>query len=327
MIVFVHEVQLSSRPRRFIDNHVEPYPRHAPVLSLAQAAMQEADPEIQADHYDIARADLDGDGKDEVLALMNVKSGYCGSGGCTLFVLMGKENGFSKVCSIAVVNPPIYLRKTSTKDMRDLLVTVSGGGATPGLAVLSFDGTTYPPAPGEATAKREEGDSILFAEPSTAFEKSLTLQGITFNINSPNTATANTLSVTPSGLSGDNSPQKTDISAVVTGAEVADLNADGFPEIYIYTQDDSNRAGLIAWSSNKNKSLSQISLPELGEHAKGYRGGDEFAVMEGILARRFPIYPENSTQTEPTGKIRQLQYKLHPGEAGWLLKVDQVTVF
>jgi hypothetical protein len=244
-----------------------------------------------------------------------------------LFVLKGKENGLTKICSIAVVNPPIYLRKTSTQGMRDLLVTVSGGGATPGLAVLSFDGTTYPPAPGEATAKREEGDSILFAEPSTAFEKSISLQSITFNISSPNTATANTLTVTPAGLSGDNSPQRTDISAMVTGAEVADLNADGFPEIYIYTQDDRNRAGLIAWSSNKNKSLSQISLPELGEHAKGYRGGDEFAVMEGILARRFPIYPEHNTKTEPTGKIRQLQYKLHPGEAGWLLKVDQVTVY
>lgn len=298
-----------------------------PALSLAQAAMKKADPEIEADQYDIARADLDGDGKEDILALMNGKSGYCGSGGCTLFVHKGKENGFSKICSIAVVNPPIYLRKASTKGMRDLLVTVSGGGATPGLAVLSFDGTTYPPAPGEATAKQEEGDSILFAEPSTAFEKSITLQDITFNISSPNTATDNTLTVTPAGLSSDNSPQKTDLPAKVTGAEVADLNADGFPEIYIYTQDDRNRAGLIAWSSNKNKSISQISLPDLGDAAKGYRGGDEFAVMEGILARRFPIYPQDNTQTEPTGKIRQLQYKLHPGEASWLLKVDQVTVY
>jgi hypothetical protein len=296
------------------------------ILSLTQAALKEADPEIQADHYDIARADLDGDGKEDVLALMNGKSGYCGSGGCSLFVLKGKENGFTKVGSIAVVNPPIYLRKTTTKGMRDLLVTVSGGGAKPGLAVLSFDGTTYPPAPGEATVKREETDTILFAEPSAAFEKSLTLQGITFKISSPNTATANTVTLTPAGLSGDNSPQKSDISAKVTGAEVADLNADGFPEIYIYTQDNTNRAGLIAWSSNKNKSLSQISLPDLGDAAKGYRSGDEFAVMEGILARRFPIYPEDNTRTEPTGKIRQLQYKLHAGEAGWLLKVDEVRV-
>ena len=29
MIVFAHEIQLSSRPRHFIDNHVELYPRHA----------------------------------------------------------------------------------------------------------------------------------------------------------------------------------------------------------------------------------------------------------------------------------------------------------
>ena len=42
------------------------------------------------------------------------------------------------------------------------------------------------------------------------------------------------------------------------------------------------------------------------------------AVVEGVLARRFSI---------GGGKMRQLQYKLHPGEASWQLKVDRVAEF
>ena len=76
----------------------------------------------------------------------------------------------------------------------------------------------------------------------------------------------------------------------VSRIEVADINADGSPKLYVYGFDGSTQT-LLAWSANKKKSLSQISLPELGENAKGHRGGDEFAVLEGILGRRFPIYP------------------------------------
>jgi len=38
-------------------------------------------------------------------------------------------------------------------------------------------------------------------------------------------------------------------------------------------------------------------------------------VIESSLARRFPIYKTNDTNAKPTGKIRQIQYKLKNGEA------------
>lgn len=56
-------------------------------------------------------------------------------------------------------------------------------------------------------------------------------------------------------------------------------------------------------------------------------GHDEFAVVENVLARRFSIYKEEDNNAQPTGKTRQIQYKLVPGEAGWLLKIDKVTGF
>lgn len=296
------------------------------VLSLTQAALQKIDPDIKPDHYDIARTDLNADGKEDVLALMNAKSGYRGSGGATMFILKSTADGFESLGSVKVVSEPISARKSAHHGMRDLLVSVRGGGAKAGLAVLLFDGVQYPASPGEATANPEETDELLFAEPLPPFEKKEELQGITFQVFSPNLRSGNRLTVTPSGLEADNRPIEMDVAGIITRIEVADLNADGSPELYVYGFDGTSQT-LLAWSANHKKSLSDIFLPELGENAKGHRGGDEFAVVEGILARRFPIYPDDKPDSKPTGKTRQIQYKLHAGEAGWLLKADKVIEF
>ena len=62
-------------------------------------------------------------------------------------------------------------------------------------------------------------------------------------------------------------------------------------------------------------------------NSKGYMGHDQFAVGEGALLRRFPLYHQNDTNSKlsgkPTGKTRQLQYKLKAGEAGWILRLDR----
>jgi hypothetical protein len=297
-----------------------------PVLALTQAALQKTDTDIKPDHYDIARADLDGDGKEDVLALMNGKSGYCGSGGSTMFILKGTTDGFISLGSVRVVNEPIYARKSMHNGMRDMLVTVQGGGAKAGLAEIQFDGKHYPASPKETTAKLVETDELLFAEPTPPFDGKESLHGITFHVFSPNLRSGNHLTVTPSGLEADNTPVTMNVSGIITRMELADINADGSPEIYVYGF-DGNSQTVLAWSTNKKKSLSQITLPELGENAKGHRGGDEFAVVEGILAHRFPIYPDDKPESKPSGKTRQIQYKLHAGEAGWLLRADKVIEF
>jgi hypothetical protein len=52
-------------------------------------------------------------------------------------------------------------------------------------------------------------------------------------------------------------------------------------------------------------------------------GHDAFSVGEGAFLRRFPIYRDGDTNTNPTGGMRQLQYKLVQGEAGWILRIDR----
>jgi hypothetical protein len=167
---------------------------------------------------------------------------------------------------------------------------------------------------------------------STGFDRTLTEQGVTFHVTSPNAASINTLRIQPSGLKADNTLIERQVEGTVTNAEVADLNVDGSPELYVYVTSagSGSQGSLVAYSANKGKSLSEIYLPPLEEDkvaAKGYMGHDEFAVVESTLVRRFPVYKDGDTNSKPTGGTRQIQYKLKAGEAGWILQPDRTVSY
>lgn len=164
------------------------------------------------------------------------------------------------------------------------------------------------------------------------FEENISLKGVRFLIQCPNQGSINKLTITPSGLEGKNEPIVVEIEGSVTGAEVDDLDANGFPEVYVYVQSagSGSYGSLIAYACNQKKSLTPIFLSDLMEdkaNSKGYMGHDQFAGGEGALLRRFPLYHQNDTNSKlsgkPTGKTRQLQYKLKAGEAGWILRLDR----
>jgi len=168
---------------------------------------------------------------------------------------------------------------------------------------------------------------VSVGEEGTGFDRTLELQGVSFRVvTTGDDAKKVHLRVTPEGLEVDNSVAEQEIAGTVTGAEVADLNADGSPEVYVYSRGPGlgGASTIHAWSSNHKRSMSPVQVPELGEaQGRGYRGGDEFSVVENVLVRRFPVHATGG----PTGKTRQIQYRLEAGEAGWLLKVDRVTDF
>lgn len=160
---------------------------------------------------------------------------------------------------------------------------------------------------------------------AVAYTQKLSLHGISFDISS----SGNTLRIVPSGLKMDNSPIEHTIDGVVTGADIGDINVDKSPEIYIYIKTKDNTS-LIAYSANKNKSLSEIYLPLFTDDpklAKGYRSHNEIALVENVVAQRFPIFKDGDSDDKPTGDTRQLQYKLKQGEASWTLKLDKVLEF
>jgi len=189
--------------------------------------------------------------------------------------------------------------------------------------------------PGSVEAKPANAKpSVLPATAPTPvpFDQTLKLQGISFHVTSSNSGSINELKIVPSGLTIDNAPIVRSIEGQITRAEVADLNADGSPEVYIYIRSagSGSYGTLVAFSANKRKSLSEIYLPPVSDDAKaaqGYMGHDDFAVVEGTLVRRFPVYKDGDSNAAPSGGVRQLQYKLKPGEANWQLKLDRVVEY
>ena len=160
-----------------------------------------------------------------------------------------------------------------------------------------------------------------------SFNQTFKLHGIEFKV----VTQGKHLRIIPTGLKIDNSPIERDIDGVVTGADIGDINVDGLPEIYVYIKGkDKDKGSLIAYSANNKKSLSEIYLPPIPENpklTKGYRGHDEFMMVEAIVAQRFPVYKDNDSDAKPTGGWRQLQYKLVQGEAGWQLKIDKTLEY
>ena len=170
------------------------------------------------------------------------------------------------------------------------------------------------------------GTPTQFSNANTPFSSSLSYQGLFIEISSPNTNKGNAVLLKPKGLKGENAPVSVAIAGKVTGAEIADLNDDGFPEVYIYvnTSDVHANGSLVAFASNKNQSLTPIYMSPLSDDPvlmNGYIGHDEFAIVESSLERRFPLGKGG------LHSYRQVQYKLQAGEAGWVLKKTRVTEF
>jgi hypothetical protein len=164
------------------------------------------------------------------------------------------------------------------------------------------------------------------------FDQSLELQGIGFRVQCPNAGSINRVTITATGLAKDSLVIEREADGIVTGAEVADLDADGAPEIYVYTHSagSGTYGGLIAYAVGEGDSLSEITIPPIeddAEAARGYMGHDELAVVENSLVRRFPVYREGDTNAAPSGGTRQIQYKLIAGESGRVLRKDRIVEY
>ena len=176
---------------------------------------------------------------------------------------------------------------------------------------------------------------LAAALPSTAwagagFHKTLNLQGISFLVHSSGAGSQQELMITTSGAKPAIKPIRQTVNGQVVGAEVADLNANGLPEIYVYVQGagSGSYGEVVGYAVIKGAELSPITLPELtGANAQGYQGHDQFQVVESCLARRFPIYKPGDSNAKATGGQRQICYKLKAGEAGWILRPTSVLKF
>lgn len=172
-------------------------------------------------------------------------------------------------------------------------------------------------------------DAAAAAPAPEPIEAGFELNGVMITVASPNAPTGNTLDITPIGLRSADTPVHREISGEVAGAEIADLDGDDWPEIYVYVREPGPeaRVTLIAYAANKKLPLTEVRLPALESEpgaAVGYQGHDDFVIVKKFLVRRFPIYGSEADPT-PTGRTRQLQYRLRRADGGWELQLDRMA--
>ena len=167
--------------------------------------------------------------------------------------------------------------------------------------------------------------AVAGALPGAGFDRTLERDGIRFRVTCPNQGSLNQVTIAPSGLPADARPVNVEVDGSVTGAEVADLDGDGSPEILVFANSagSGSYGSVVGYAVNGRKSMSQIFLPPIeGNSAigKGYLGHDSFKVVGNRLVRTFPIYRPKDANCCPSGGTRKVEYALARGEAGWILR-------
>lgn len=136
----------------------------------------------------VARVDLNGDGRQELLAYL-MGPNFCGSGGCTLQIFTplpaagpppapsgsrvkggpsaaaAQPEGWTPLQSFSITRLPLILGTTRTKGWRDLWRPESGGGAPRSLVRERFDGQRYRPSERRPPQPPPAGTALFVGDP------------------------------------------------------------------------------------------------------------------------------------------------------------------
>ncbi len=142
------------------------------------------------------------------------------------------------------------------------------------------------------------------------FEKNIIYNSMNFKVSSPGIDSGNTVTITPTGLNGDNKPIVIELGGTVHEILTGDIDGDSWPELIVWeTAADKIHQVIHGYTVNNGRFLIPFTTTNTGNKdalADGYGGFDEFNIGNNVLLHRFPIVKGG----KPTKKTRQLQYSL-----------------
>lgn len=152
-----------------------------------------------------------------------------------------------------------------------------------------------------------------------------------FKVSCRNTAIAsNQMSIRPLGFeSPANESMNFPVRGRISAVAVDDFNNDGLADLILFIYSDSNaiHGTALALVSDGTKSILPCALPDPtmdGKINSGYKGHDQFTLMEGTLLLKFPIFKPEDKET-PTGGNRVIQYTVGRNETGGYKFIIQRT--
>lgn len=202
------------------------------------------------------------------------------------------------------------------------------------LAACGGSGSSTPP-PTDTAAPAQDTMVVTTKAAAPVTTEYQTKTGKTWVVTEVKTsASLSDLHISSKGFAATNDSVKIEGSDPLETVLQADLNKDGFEEVYLITRSTGSGSGatIHGFSSNKDKSFSGIHVQEVtdkdvakGGKFEGYMGHDSIYVQGNMLARQFPVYKEGDANAGPTGGKRTIYYALKPGEATWQLTVSSAA--
>ncbi len=181
----------------------------------------------------------------------------------------------------------------------------------------------------DQTAVDDEFDSIVFSYPigGPLNKEFITLTGKTWIVRQTPMSDSSmvNIAVEVRGFSADSVVVEFGENDPVVAIQQADLDKDGFEELYIVTRsvDPEAYETVLGLCSNRDKSVSMISFEgatpyntKEGEPYSDYQGKDTFTIKDGVLINNFPIYLTNGS----VGGQRTVVYELVNGETSMRLR-------
>lgn len=104
-----------------------------------------------------------------------------------------------------------------------------------------------------------------------------------------------------------------------SSAEVADLNSDGYPEVYAFTKAAGDLPGTVRAYACKEKACSSIGIDwAAAVKAEGYCGGDAYRLEKDALVREYDVCGKKDAPAAKTAR-GEVRYKLGENSFGYIL--------
>lgn len=114
------------------------------------------------------------------------------------------------------------------------------------------------------------------------------------------------------------------VDGAIVGAEVADLDNNRFPELYIYSSSDGSGSfgRVYGWQFLPERKADIIIPNWRTPSIDGYMGHDSIWVEQAILCRKFPAYKAGDANATPSGGYKMMRYHLKPSGNQYALVVE-----
>jgi hypothetical protein len=105
------------------------------------------------------------------------------------------------------------------------------------------------------------------------------------------------------------------ITGPVQDVELADLDRDGFDELYIFSVTAGSGSAGEVLIYDIDRSLRRLEVDSIkGNQAEGYFGHDLFSIVKDTLVREFPVYRAGDPNSSPSGGTKKISYRLIGGK-------------